>query len=244
MDCESFFNGFLKLELKANGKWNAWYKVLSEHYSKTFINEYTDWSISPFDLFERLNVNTNNTGVHYVADVGNNQMWAAHNIRLTEGQATHHSGGLGSMGFAIPTSIGISCAINNPVVVITGDGGAQLNIQELDIISREQLPILIIVMNNFSLGMVRGFQEMYFDGRNESTYWKGYSSKFQHIGEAYNIESYTINNLVDFSKQVESFLADKKPRLLEVIMPDARECRPRLEFGNSIDNQSPKIEIE
>lgn len=244
VDCESFFRSFMKLDVNKLACWTAWRESLTEYFSKTFVDEYSDWSISPFKLFETLNSNFKNTITHYVADVGNNQMWAAHNVRLTEGQAIHHSGGLGTMGFSIPSSIGVCYSTGGPVVVICGDGGAQLNIQELDVISREQLPILVIIMNNFSLGMVRGFQEMYFDGRNESTYWKGYSSKFKKIGEAYNIESFTITNIDDFSKQVKHFNDNLKPCVLEVIMPDARECRPRLEYGNAIDKQSPAFEVE
>ena len=244
LNCEVFFRCFLDVELQVKEVWNNWCEILTNHSSKTFVDEYSDWSISPFEMFKTLNEQCKNVNVHYVADVGNNQMWAAHNVLLSKDQAIHHSGGLGTMGFAIPTSIGITYATDGPVIVISGDGGAQLNIQELDIISREQLPVLIIIMNNFSLGMVRGFQEMYFDGRNESTYWKGYSSKFQHIGNAYNIESFSINTLADFSEHIEAFLDAKKPRLLEVVMPDARECRPRLEFGNAIDKQSPTIETE
>ena len=242
LDCDSFFNAYLLAEVNASEPWKNWLQALTAYYAKTTIDEYPEWSLSPFQLFEQLNTQFQNRAVHYVADVGNNQMWAAHHLRLSKGQAIHHSGGLGAMGFAIPSAIGVCCASAGPVVVITGDGGAQLNIQELDIISREQLPILVIVMNNYSLGMVRGFQEMYFEGRNQSTYWRGYSSEFKQIGEAYNMESISIRNIADFSRQIERFRVKPRPCLLEVIMPDARECRPRLEFGHSIDQQTPELD--
>jgi acetolactate synthase-1/2/3 large subunit len=244
VNAEAFFDQFLKEKINAKETWKNWHKELLTNFSKTFANEYTDWSVSPFNIFEVLNKKMNGSKVHYVADVGNNQMWAAHTLRMNEGQCGHHSGGLGAMGFAIPTAIGIHYGSQCPVVVITGDGGAQLNIQELDIIAREQLPILIIVMNNFSLGMVRGFQEMYFDGRNSSTYWNGYSSKFEKLGLAYNINSIAVTTVEDFSKQVDNFLDSELPYLIEVIMPDARECRPRLEFGKPIDQQMPTLSVE
>ncbi|MNT31802.1 Acetolactate synthase large subunit [compost metagenome] len=155
----------------------------------------------------------------------------------------HHSGGLGTMGFAIPAAVGVSIAGDKPVIVITGDGGAQLNIQELDIIARDQLPILTIVMNNHSLGMVRGFQEMYFEGRNSSTYWNGYTSQFKALGEAYGIPSHSVIDQAAFNAAVTEFLANGKPILIEVLMPDARECRPRLEFGRPIDEQSPLMDL-
>lgn len=241
-DCEAFFYAYLQddkaLEVDAP---SDWCEKLKQHYRATFIDEYKELSLSPFQFFETLNKAFKGHKIHYVADVGNNQMWAAHNIQLDQDQAIHHSGGLGAMGFAIPASIGVQCATQAPVVVINGDGGAQLNIQELDIIAREELPVLVIVMNNFSLGMVKGFQDLYFDGRNSSTYWKGYSSKYQHLAEAYNIEAFTLETIESLEAILNAFIANPRPVLIEVRMPDARECRPRLEFGNTIDQQSPKM---
>jgi acetolactate synthase-1/2/3 large subunit len=194
-------------------------------------------------LFGALSELTEGRALDYVVDVGNNQMWAAHTLRLSPSQAMHHSGGLGTMGFAIPAAVGACIAGHKPVVVITGDGGAQLNIQELDIIARERLPILTVVLNNHSLGMVRGFQEMYFEGRNSSTYWDGYTSQFKALGEAYGIDSRSVIDLETFKSAVVEFLANGKPMLIEVLMPDARECRPRLEFGRPIHEQSPLLDL-
>lgn len=221
----------------------AWQAHLAQVFEQSFKDEYKDWSISPFELFSTLNELAEGQALDYVVDVGNNQMWAAHTLRLGSRQAMHHSGGLGTMGFAIPTAVGACIAGGKPVVVITGDGGAQLNIQELDIIARERLPILTLVLNNHSLGMVRGFQEMYFEGRNSSTYWDGYTSQFQALGAAYGIDSRSLNDLKTFKAAVSEFLASGKPMLIEVLMPDARECRPRLEFGRPINEQSPLLEL-
>jgi acetolactate synthase I/II/III large subunit len=168
-------------------------------------------------------------------------MWAAHTLRINRNQACHHSGGLGAMGFALPTGIGLHYATNDAVVVITGDGGIQLNIQELDIIAREGLPVMIVLMNNYSLGMVRGFQELYFDGRNSSTYWGGYGCNFQKIAQGYQINSVKVDSLQGFESAVSQFIKNPTPLLVEVIMQDARECRPRLEFGKTLDQQSPQI---
>ncbi|MFK3792773.1 thiamine pyrophosphate-binding protein [Pseudomonas piscis] len=239
LDLHDYFSQFSPLQLGNNKIWQDWANSLKEKFEKTFIDEYTNWTISPFALFTQLNKLTTKTALDYVLDVGNNQMWGAHTLRLNNGQAMHHSGGLGSMGFAIPAAIGACFAGKKPVIVITGDGGAQLNIQELDIISRDKLPVLTIVLNNQSLGMVRGFQEMYFEGRNSSTYWNGYTSQFKDIGSAYRVESRVIIDIMAFSSALESFLESPRPMLLEVSMTDARECRPRLEFGRKIDEQLP-----
>ena len=243
--CEGFFQSFLQRGLyKQKQEWLNWNNALLRFFSETFVDEYTDWEISPFELFESLNHSFRDCSIHYTADVGNNQMWAAHTLRLSKGQTTHHSGGLGTMGFSIPSSIGVHYGTGKPVIAITGDGGAQLNIQELDIIAREKLPILIIVLNNYSLGMVKGFQEMYFGGRNSSTYWNGYSSQYQQIAEAYHLEAHTIKDILSYKGIIESFKLNPRPCLIEVLMEDAKECRPRLEFGNPIDKQTPELSVE
>ncbi|KTB65708.1 thiamine pyrophosphate-binding protein [Pseudomonas allii] len=240
MELNTFFARFTLSKLPKNAAWLGWTTQLQNDFEHTFVDEYADWSVSPFLIFSALAKETKGFAVDYVADVGNNQMWAAHTLRLSRGQSMHHSGGLGTMGFAIPTAIGVCNAGQKPVIVITGDGGAQLNIQELDIIARDRLPVLVVVFNNHSLGMVRGFQEMYFEGRNSSTYWNGYSSQFKAIGEAYGIESAVVTTHDAFTAQVRSFVGSPQPTLIELMMPDARECRPRLEFGRSIDEQLPE----
>lgn len=240
IELNTFFARFALSNVQKNSAWPAWTADLRAEFEQYFVDEYTDWSVSPFAICSTLGSLTKGHTLDFVADVGNNQMWAAHTLRLNHGQSMHHSGGLGSMGFAIPAAIGVCNAGDKPVIVITGDGGAQLNIQELDIIARDQLPILVIVLNNHSLGMVRGFQEMYFEGRNSSTYWNGYTSQFKAIGEAYGINSMVACTHDAFSAQVRLFLESPRPTLIELMMPDARECRPRLEFGRPIDQQMPE----
>lgn len=239
--CEDFINAHLKhIEItSAQEKIHAWREELDCHWAENYIDEYSEWSISPFQLCQVLSNSFKEKSVHYVADVGNNQMWVAHSLLLGSNQAIHHSGGLGAMGFAIPTAIGVAYAAQCPTVILTGDGGAQLNIQELDIIARERLPILTIVFNNQSLGMVRAFQEMYFDGRNDSTFWSGYSSSFSSIGKAYNVESFSTAEMNELAGYINHFIKDPRPMLIEILMSDARECRPRLAFGNPIDKQYP-----
>ena len=207
-DCETFFAKFDgDLNTSSLQIDNGWKYELVNHWSETYMDEYLDWNISPFQICKALEDSFKKIPVHYVTDVGNNQMWAAHSILLNPGQAIHHSGGLGAMGFAIPTGIGVAYATQAPVIVLTGDGGAQLNIQELDIIAREQLPILTVVFNNESLGMVRAFQDMYFDGRDESTYWNGYSSSFCSLGRAYNVTSFSTSSMDELKILLSKFAA-------------------------------------
>ncbi|TFH92993.1 thiamine pyrophosphate-binding protein [Vibrio ouci] len=237
--CESFFQAHLSLSNSISEAHCAWSMELMEHFTRSFQDEYEELNVSPFNLCTSLRSQFKGKATQFVTDVGNNQMWIAHSLFLDKGQMIHHSGGLGAMGFSIPTSIGVHFATGENVVSISGDGGAQLNIQELDIIARENLPILTIILNNKSLGMVRAFQEMYFDGRNQSTFWQGYSSSFCNLGQAYQMKSVLVSTIDEFNQAIKIFIENPLPTLIEVMMVDARDCRPRLAFGNPIDKQYP-----
>jgi acetolactate synthase-1/2/3 large subunit len=238
---ESFFAAFpMKISLFPNLD-SSWLTELTKYRETALLNEYADWEISPSELFKKLNQILANHSVDYVCDVGNHQMWAAQNLRLAIGQAVHYSGGMGAMGFAFPAALGIALQSRNKVVVITGDGSLQINIQELDTLNRLNLDMTIIVLNNSVLGMVKNFQDMYFDGRDQSTK-KGYSSpSFIDIAKAYGITAHRIDNARDMSRILPLVAEHKGPQLIEVMMEGATECRPRLAFGSKLDEQFPKL---
>jgi len=219
----------------------AWLTELVKFREKSQINEYADWTISPSDVFKKLNNILENHAIDYVCDVGNHQMWAAQSLRLTSNQAVHYSGGMGAMGFALPTALGVAIQSQNRVVVITGDGSLQINIQELDTLSRLGLDIVVIVMNNSMLGMVKNFQDMYFNGRDQSTK-KGYSSpSFTRIAMAYGIVAHRVTSNLEMDEALCIITSHKGPLLIEIMMDGAAECRPRLAFGSKLDEQFPKL---
>jgi acetolactate synthase-1/2/3 large subunit len=238
---ESFFDAWtLQADTFPNID-KTWLTELSKKRDQALFNEYEDWTISPSEIFKKLNRLLDSTPVDYVCDVGNHQMWAAQSLRLAPNQAVHYSGGMGAMGFALPTALGVALQSKNKVVVITGDGSLQINIQELDTLSRLGLDLTIIVMNNSVLGMVKNFQDMYFDGRNQSTK-KGYSSpSFVNIASAYGITAYHVTSILEFDVALGLIVEHKGPLLIEVMMNDATECRPRLAFGSKLDEQFPKL---
>lgn len=219
----------------------AWLTELSKKRDQALFNEYEDWAISPSDVFKQLNRLLADTPVDYVCDVGNHQMWAAQSLRLSPNQAVHYSGGMGAMGFAMPTALGVAIQSQGKVVVITGDGSLQINIQELDTLNRLGLDMTIIVMNNVVLGMVKNFQDMYFDGRDQSTK-KGYSSpSFTNIAKAYGIEAHRAESVAEMERALNLIPNHKGPLLIEIMMEGATECRPRLAFGSKLDEQFPKL---
>jgi len=185
----------------------------------------------------------------YVADVGQHQMWAAQSLEVGEKQRFMTSGGMGSMGFGLPAAIGAALsAPGQPVVLVAGDGGFQCNIQELQTIVRLKLPVKIVILNNLCHGMVRQFQESYFEGRYISTYW-GYSAPdFAAVAAAYGIEGKTVTQPEQSAAAVDWLWADpEKPALLQVMIDVFANAYPKIAFGKPISEMEPlsqPIEME
>jgi acetolactate synthase-1/2/3 large subunit len=176
-------------------------------------------------------------------DVGQHQMWAAQSFEIKKDQRMLISGGMGSMGFALPAAIGASFAEpEKQVIVIVGDGGFQMNIQELQTIVRNKLPIKIFLINNESLGMVRQFQELYFDGRCLSTLIGYDCPNFTKIAEAYGIKSESVRNIKDLKKINSLVLNDSLPYFMDVRIPTKSNVDPKLEFNRPIEKQSPYLD--
>jgi len=177
----------------------------------------------------------------FVIDVGQHQMWSAQSLELSTSQRFLTSGGMGSMGFALPAAIGAAvCLKGQPVVMIAGDGGFQCNIQELQTVAHLGLPVKMVVINNECHGMVRQFQESYFHARYQSTMW-GYSAPdFSRIADAYGIASRTIANPSDISETLEWFAAeDQTPGLLQVMIDPMANAYPKLAFGRGMSSMEP-----
>lgn len=175
-------------------------------------------------------------------DVGQNQIWIAQSFKLKSGQRVLFSGGHGAMGYSLPAAIGASLGAKSHVYCFNGDGGIQMNIQELQVITRERLPIKIIVFNNNALGMIRHFQEIYFDKNYYQTIPSGgfTTPDFVKIAEAYNL-NYIVIDEVSEVETVFSCL-DDAPVLIEIRLPEDTYVFPKLEFGKPIQDQEPLID--
>ena len=177
-------------------------------------------------------------------DVGQNQVWVAQSFNLRNGQEVYFSGGMGSMGHALPAIIGASYnGRKRPLICICGDGGMQMNIQELQYIAREKIPVKMIVINNHALGMIRHFQEMYFDKvYYQTTLEGGYSSPdFVKVAEAYGIHSLAISSLDDLGKTQE-LINNDNACLIEIRIDEDTYVVPKLEFGKPNQDQEPLID--
>ena len=176
--------------------------------------------------------------ISVVSDVGQHMMWIGQSFNLKSKQRLLFSGGLGSMGYSIPAAIGAYYATRRPAVAICGDGSFQMNIQELQWIVREQLPIAIIVLNNHCLGMIRYNQSDFIDGRYEGS-CEGYNyspCNIVGIAKAYGIESYATNE----ENQLQDLLSDvTKPILIELPLNRDTVAAPKTYFGEPMWNQQP-----
>ncbi len=177
----------------------------------------------------------------FVVDVGQHQLWAAQSLDLGPGQRFLTSGGMGAMGFALPTAIGACLAAGSrPVVVIAGDGGFQLNIQELQTVARQRLPLKMIVLNNHCHGMVRQFQESYFKERYQSTLWGYTAPSFQAVAQAYGIASALAAEPAELTAALAECWADPAvPFLLEVRIATEANAYPKMAFGRPISEMEP-----
>ncbi|MBI5873409.1 MAG: thiamine pyrophosphate-binding protein [Candidatus Omnitrophica bacterium] len=175
-------------------------------------------------------------------DIGQNQIWSAQSMELKKGCRFLTQGGMGTMGSALPLAIGASFAkALKPVVAITGDGGFQLNIQELQTIIHHRLPVKIILLNNSCYGMVRQFQEQYFNSRFQSTAI-GYSyPDFQKVVSAYKIPVKKISKNSQVPGAIKHLFATKGPSFLEVIIPRKTQVLPKLSVNKPIEDQDPAL---
>jgi acetolactate synthase-1/2/3 large subunit len=173
-------------------------------------------------------------------DVGQNQVWVAQSFALKDNQKVLFSGGHGAMGYSLPAAIGAYYGSGKKeLFCFVGDGGMQMNIQELQYIVREKLPIKVIVFNNNALGMIRHFQEMYFDSRFYQTKPEGgYSAPdFARIAEAYGIPSESIE--IHDTGVVKW---NNGPELKQVLIQEDTYVIPKLEFGKPNQDQEPLID--
>lgn len=178
-------------------------------------------------------------------DVGQNQVWVAQSLPLKKGQRLLFSGGHGAMGYSLPAAIGAFYGANGskkPIFCFNGDGGFQMNIQELMVIAREKLPIKMIIFNNHALGMIRHFQEMYFsENYTQTITGNGYAAPdFGAIAVAYGIEYFMVRDINEIADLL--IWEDQKPVLLEVCLPQETYVYPKVEFGKPNQDQEPLLD--
>src|SRR5690554_800276 len=169
-------------------------------------------------------------------EVGQHQMFAARLFPTTRSRSFITSGGLGTMGFGLPAAIGAAKARpGETVVCVAGDGSVQMNIQELAILYKLQLPVVIAILNNGVLGMVRQWQEMFHAQRYSEIYLADSNPDFAKLAAAYGIEGHNVFDREDARKRIGEAIAAKKPVLLNFFVYEAEKVFPMVPAGAGID---------
>lgn len=178
-------------------------------------------------------------------DVGMNQCWSAQSLHLKGDEGRIHiGGGFGAMGCGLPYAIGSSISLNNGIVYcITGDGGFQMNIQELETVKRENLPIKIFILNNKVLGKISETQHFNHGDRFANTAFSGGYTvpDFAKIAEAYGIKAVKLESYNDLDDYIE-WIKDSSPCLFDISLPEESFLTPKIKFETGMI--SPKIEDE
>ncbi|WP_074409253.1 biosynthetic-type acetolactate synthase large subunit [Aquimarina megaterium] len=190
--------------------------------------------LSMGEVLRRINEETKGDAV-IVSDVGQHQMMACRYAEFNKSKSNITSGGLGTMGFALPAAIGAKMGVpDREVVAIIGDGGYQMTIQELGTIFQTKVPVKIVVLNNDFLGMVRQWQQLFFDKRYAST--EMVNPDFIKIAEGYHIKSTRVTKRENLQEAIAEMIASKEAYFLEVCVEKENNVFPMIPTGASVSD--------
>jgi acetolactate synthase-1/2/3 large subunit len=230
----------LLLPLIRENSHESWKKEFDKKYQQEFKavieNDLhpTKPGLTMGEVVEEINKASKNKAV-IVTDVGQHQMVACRYAKFDQTKSNITSGGLGTMGFALPAAIGAKMgAMDREVVAIIGDGGYQMTIQELATIYQNQTPVKIVVLNNDHLGMVRQWQELFFESRYASTVMT--NPDFVKIAEGYFIKASRVTERKELKEKVEEMMACKEPYFLEVRVEKEDNVFPMIPSGASVSD--------
>jgi len=228
------------LPLINDNKHEAWHNLFKEKYKIEFDTlikndiHPTKEKLTMGEVMEEINLASKNKAV-IVSDVGQHQMIACRYAKFNQSKSNITSGGLGTMGFALPAAIGAKMgAMDREVVAIIGDGGYQMTIQELGVIFQHNVPVKIVVLNNDHLGMVRQWQELFFDKRYASTVMV--NPDFVKIAEGYHIKSKRVSERSELKATIQEMMASKDPYFLEVKVEKEDNVFPMIPSGASVSD--------
>ena len=213
----------------------AWREECPLHY------ESSDGKLRTEYVLEKLSEKTNGDAV-IITDVGQHQMWAAQHYKFNHPRSHLTSGGLGTMGFSVPASIGAAFGVKDrPIISISGDGGFQMNIQELITAAYLKLPIKFIILNNSFLGMVRQWQELFHAEKYSFTDLGASNPDFVKVGEAFGIPSISTDKIDEVNDIIDKLLAKTDgPSLAEFKVVKEDMVFPMVPSGGSISDMIVK----
>ena len=225
----------------------------SGHAQKDWAGDHADWMgqvlewqkehplswakgdvLKPQQVVERMYEITKGEAI-ITTEVGQNQMWAAQFYKYHKPRTYLTSGGLGTMGYGLPAAIGAQMAFPDRLVVdVAGDGSIQMNIQELMTAVENGLPVKILILNNRHLGMVRQWQELFYDANYVATDMKG-QPDFVKLADAYGAEGYRITTEEELEELLPKALASPRTAVIDVLVDREENVSPIVPAGASLD---------
>ena len=235
-DAKQTINEILKItENKFHKKWHAKFKELYEIEYKKVIHDDLNpkkEGLTMGEVMKEINIQTKGDAA-IVSDVGQHQMIACRYSNFNKTKSNITSGGLGTMGFALPAAIGAKMACpEREVVAVIGDGGYQMTIQELGTVFQTKAAVKIVVLNNDFLGMVRQWQQLFFDKRYAST--EMVNPDFVKIAEGYYLKAKRVTKREDLANAVEEMIKSDEPFFLEVVVEKEDNVFPMIPTGSSV----------
>lgn len=235
-DAKQTLSEILRITKKnSHKKWHQKFKDLYEiEYQKVIHNDLNPIKdgLTMGEVMKEINIQTKGDAA-IVSDVGQHQMIACRYSNFNKTKSNITSGGLGTMGFALPAAIGAKMACpEREVVAVIGDGGYQMTIQELGTVFQTKAAVKIVVLNNDFLGMVRQWQQLFFDKRYAST--EMLNPDFIKIAEGYYLKARRVTKREDLANAVEEMIKSKEPYFLEVVVEKEANVFPMIPTGCSV----------
>lgn len=240
-DCVDFLTALSAEKIEKDDRWLTTVKRWQQRYPD-FAEYHIAEGVNPNLFLNRLS-DAANGKTSYAVDVGQNQIWANASLRSKRGDFILQSCGLGSMGFALPAAIGAYCANGNPTICLCGDGGFQMNLQELQTVVNQQIPLKIFVFNNHSLGLIRVYQSKALGSRFFGSVEGFGSPDYELLAKAYGIVYHKITTS-DCQAELNGILHATAACLVEVLVSDESTCCPEPTYQSTVENQSPMLSAE
>lgn len=234
-DLKQALNEILKLvKPKENIEWQNRIKELKEFSKKSIDQNMPKDELNPYTLIKEVSKHTSDD-TKIVTDVGQHQMWVAQYYEFKKPRTFITSGGLGTMGFGLGAAIGSAMYTNEQTVLFTGDGSFGMNLNELATVATQNLPIVIILMNNGVLGMVRQWQNLFFDKHYSQTVLER-KTDFVKLAEAFGIKGYRISDVSQMKDVIDQAFKEKGPVLVDCCIDKDEFVLPMLPPGGSFED--------
>ncbi|MBQ4567865.1 MAG: biosynthetic-type acetolactate synthase large subunit [Desulfovibrio sp.] len=239
-DCKQALSGILEIcEAKLAGHdWIGqhaeWLETVGQWKASKPLSYQKGENIKPQEVIEALRQLTKGDAI-ISTEVGQHQMWVAQFYSFTRPRTLLTSGGLGTMGYGFPAAIGAQMALPDKLVItVAGDGSLQMNIQELATAVSNRLPIKVVILNNCYLGMVRQWQELFYNHNYSATNMEA-QPDFVKLAEAYGAEGYRIEKSADLLPVLEKAFASDKTAFIDVVVEREENVYPIVPAGAALD---------